>query len=62
MGLVTVENPDWVTEDPSTPGGERRYRAISDYGDRVLRVVCLENAGEIRMITVFFDRKARRPR
>jgi hypothetical protein len=57
----TVGDPDWVSDDPTTPGGERRFKVISAYGDRVLRVACLENATEVRIITVFFDRKARRP-
>ena len=40
---------------------ERRFCAIPEYGNRVLRVACYETALEIRILTVFFDRDARRP-
>jgi hypothetical protein len=45
--------------DALRPGVERRFRAIPEHGNRVLRVVCYETALEIR-IDVFFDRDARR--
>lgn len=53
--------PDWMSPDPRRDGVERRFRAIPEYGSRVLRVVCYETALEIRILTVFFDRDARRP-
>ena len=59
---AAVRNPDWVVSDPVTEGATRRFKSIEDFGDRTLRVVCLENASEIRILTAFFDRKARRPR
>ena len=57
----TVFDPDWVVPDVEDPALERRFDAISGFGGRILRVVCFENSEEVRIITVFFDRKARRP-
>jgi hypothetical protein len=54
--------PDWVETDPGDPAVERRYRAISEYGDRILRVVCSETNTHIRVIIVHLDRRARRRR
>ena len=58
---LTVRNPDWSAPDPLWTDVERRFRAIPEYGNRVLRVACLETPTETRIITAFFDRKARRP-
>ena len=57
----TVRQPTWSVPDPKRPGVERRFRAIPEYGERILRVACLENADEVRILTVFFDRDARGP-
>ena len=57
----TVEAPDWREVDPSRPGTERRFRRIPEFGDRVLRVAVVETPTEIRILTAFFDRKAKRP-
>ncbi len=57
----TVHSPEWCEDAPSGPPMERRYRRISECGDRVLRVICLEMATEIRIITAFLDRHARMP-
>jgi hypothetical protein len=51
--------PDWVEPDPS--GAERRFRAIPERDNRILRIVCTETDTEVRVITAFLDRKARRP-
>jgi hypothetical protein len=51
--------PDWTMPDPS--GAERRFRIIAEHQNRILRVVCVETDTEVRVITVFFDRRARRP-
>ena len=56
-----VRMPDWTVPDALRPGVERRFRAIPEYGNRVLRVACYETVDEIRILTVFFDRDARRP-
>jgi len=40
---------------------ERRFRVIPEFGGRILRIACIETADEIRILTVFFDRDARKP-
>ena len=55
-----VRAPDWTRPDPRRAGVERRFLAVPEYGNRVLRVACYETALEIRILTVFFDRNARR--
>jgi hypothetical protein len=57
----TVREPEWQLPDPRRSNVERRFRAIPEYGGRVLRVACLETVDEIRILTVFLDRNARRP-
>ena len=57
----TVRRPDWAVADPRRAGVERRFRRIPEFGDRVLRVACYETATEIRIMTVFFDRRAKPP-
>jgi hypothetical protein len=57
----TVSAPEWISPDPADPGVERRYRVIPEFGGRVLRAACVETATEIRVLTVFFDRGAKRP-
>ncbi len=56
----TVREPSWVEPDPKDSQAERRYRPIPEHGDRVLRVVVVETANAVRVITVTFDRGARR--
>jgi hypothetical protein len=57
-----VYAPQWEVADPVQPDAVRRFRAIPEYGDRILRVVCLETDAEIRILTAFFDRGARKPK
>lgn len=57
----TARQPTWSRPDPR-PNRERRFRAIPEFGGRILRVVCLETDHEIHIITVFFDRRAREPK
>ncbi len=56
----TVHEPEWVEPDRGDPTVERRFRTIPEYGDRVLRVACVETETHIRVISVHFDRRARR--
>jgi uncharacterized DUF497 family protein len=58
---ITTRQPSWIHPDPR-PGIERRFRAIPEFGGRILRVACLETTHEIRIISVFFDRRAREPK
>ena len=57
---LTVRNPDWIEPDPHDATVERRFRAIGEFGNRILRVACVETAVNIRVISVLFDRNARR--
>ncbi len=56
----TVDNPDWIEKEDN--GVERRFRSIAEAENRVLRVACLDSGEQIRIVTAFFDRKAKRPR
>jgi hypothetical protein len=56
----TVRDPQWSLPDPQRPSVERKFRAIPEFGGRVLRVACVESADEIWIVTVFFDRDARK--
>ena len=58
---AAVRTPDWVLQDRTTEGAVRHFKSIVECDGRVLRVACLESASEIRILTAFFDRKARRP-
>ena len=62
----TVWEPTWSQPDPDPdpgrPGVERRFRAVPEFGGRILRAACLETATEVRILTVFFDRDAREPK
>ena len=56
----TVLAPDWVEQDPREPNVDRRFRAIQQFGGRILRVACVETNSTVRVISVLFDRNARR--
>ena len=56
----TVLDPDWIEVEPKERGVERRFREISQFDGRVLRVVCVETESSIRVISMMFDRNARR--
>jgi len=56
----TVLDPEWTEVDAKDPSVERRFRAIPQFGGRVLRVACVETNSNIRVISVMFDRNARR--
>ena len=57
-----VRDPGWTEPDPKDPQAERRYRHIFERGDRALRVVVVETANAVRVITVNLDRGALRRR
>jgi len=56
---AATHDPDWHVPDPHRPGVERRFKAIAEFDNRVLRIACFETEDEIRILTAFFDRKAR---
>jgi hypothetical protein len=54
-----VTSPDFVEADPRHAERTRSYKAIAEYGGRVLRVVHRPERDDIVIITVHFDRGAR---
>jgi len=57
---TAVGAPDWIEPDPRHPDRTRSYKAIVEFGARVLRVVHRPEGDDIVIITVHFDRGARR--
>ena len=57
---ATVRSPEWAAPNPDDPEVERRFRRIPEAEGRVLRVPVVETDDHIRVITVVFDRNARR--
>ena len=58
---AALSEPERSMPDPDDASAERRFRAIPERGGRILRVVCREGRDTIYIVTVFFDRRARRP-
>jgi hypothetical protein len=57
---LAARAPQWEAPDPR-PGVVRRFRVIPERGDRILRVACVETPDEIRILSAFLDRRARKP-
>jgi len=55
-----VSSLDLVEADPRYPERRRSYKAITEYGSRVLQVVHRQEGDDIVIITVHLDRGARR--
>jgi hypothetical protein len=55
-----LQNRVFDEPDRQTPGAIRAYAPIAAFGNRVLRVVYVETGSAIRVITLFFDRRATR--
>ena len=55
----TIDDPELTEPDP-LPHRWRHYRRIPEFGDRVLRVVVEVATDERVVISVFFDRGAKR--
>ncbi|WP_206453199.1 DUF4258 domain-containing protein [Aurantimonas marina] len=56
----TIREAEWTIPDPRREGVERRFLRIPEHGNRVLRVALVESPDKIRILTAFFDRRARR--
>jgi Domain of unknown function (DUF4258) len=54
-------DPDWTEGDPQ-PGVARHFGAVPEFGGRILRVVVADRGAERHVLTVHFDRNARRRR
>ena len=57
---ATVVTPDWSGQDPRDPALTRSFKAITAFGDRVLRVVHRPDRDDMLVVTAHFDRGARR--
>jgi hypothetical protein len=57
---ATIAAPDFVEVDPRHSDRTPSYKAITEQGGRVLRVVHRSEGHDIVIITVHFDRGARR--
>ena len=55
-----LQNRIFEEPDRQTPGAVRAYAPIAAFGNRVLRVVFVETELAIRVVTLFFDRRATR--
>jgi hypothetical protein len=53
-----LRNPVFEEPDRQNPGALRAYAPITEFGNRMLRVVHYDTETEIRVITLFFDRGA----
>jgi hypothetical protein len=56
----TLDEPDWWASDPY-PERIRAFKVIPERENRILRVVYLHTGAEIRVVTAFFDRNAKKP-
>jgi hypothetical protein len=57
---AVITQPDWAAADPVDPALTRAWRRIPERGGRSLRVVFRPRGGDIVVVTVVFDRGARR--
>lgn len=57
----TARLPEWREPDPVDPTVERRFRTVPERENRILRVACVESDTDIRILSTFLDRGARRP-
>jgi hypothetical protein len=55
-----LENPTFEEPDVEHPGATRAYAPIREFGDRMLRVVYYDTGSVVRVVTLFFDRRATR--
>jgi uncharacterized DUF497 family protein len=58
----TIRNPAWIEPETRYKDAERRFAEVAEFGGRLLRMVCVETQGAIRVITATFDRGARKRR
>ncbi len=54
----TIKNSDW--EKPGEDNNIHYFKIISEHGGRILHVVVNPNVSPQKVVTVFFDRRARR--
>jgi len=54
-----LASPDQVAQDPTDPALSRSYKAIPEFGNRVLRVVHRRDGDDIFVVTAHWDRGAK---
>ncbi len=54
----TINNPDW--ENVGADNNVHYFKSISEHEGRILHVVVNPHVSPKKVVTVFFDRKARR--
>ena len=57
---ATLAAPDRATLDPKDPALTRSFKAIPEFGDRVLRVVHRPDGADVFVVTAHWDRRASR--
>ena len=57
---AALASPDRVASDPNDPALTRSFKAIPEFGNRVLRVVDRPAGDDIFVVTAHWDRGARR--
>ncbi len=57
---LTLDKPDWETREEDK--NIHYFKSIPEYGERILHVVVNPQVSPRKVVTVFFDRKARRKR
>lgn len=55
-----LAGPDWQEPDPDSPK-RRPFGAVPEAGGKILRVVYTPSDGGGRVVTAFFDARAKRP-
>lgn len=55
-----LESPTFEEPDVEHAGATRAYAPIIEFGNRMLRVVYYDTGSAVRVITLFFDRRATR--
>jgi hypothetical protein len=56
---ATLAAPDWQTPDLN-PGLTRSFKAVAEFGGRVLRVVHRPDGADVFVVTATWDRGAKR--
>lgn len=54
-----IRAPQWTEPDRLDPAVVRYFGPVAERGDRFLRVAAVETMSNIRIVSVFLDRRAR---
>ncbi len=57
---AVLASPDRVVPDPKDPALTRSFKAIPEFGNRVLRIVHRPEGADVFVVTAHWDRGARR--